>query len=701
MLAFLIAMAGDATAAGWRYVPLMELPASAGMALGDLDGDGRAEAVMLGVARTRQGDSQTPLLVVIGGQDSLAEQPRSATPLVGNLLHGSIATGKAADGMSIVASLAPYDDGTVRIFSGVPLREERSVKVPGLMRIKSLVRFPDGWKIVGLMEGPAFPYRYPAVIDLASGAPDWVAAQPSNDLAIAPLGPDGSLKLIIGGKPGRILNAVTRAQEWFWAAGFGTEIVAGNFGPQGQPGFAIRDDTNSLEPRVDVFRSQPYQKMRTFTRSLALHGIIAVPQAGGAGDLIGMAEHVMADPTREELSTYRTLTGELVRKVPLGCGAPDAMAIGRIDGSGRERLVYATGLSTSWPDRLCVADLATGVTLSEMEDESGPFSAVALGDFAGNGRDEVVVVGRTRAESHYGPSIRVLDSATGNVVRETRIEDGSWSLTTPFVASAQLDSDPQRELLIAQGGGSMNDWWIEARDGLSLQTEWRTSGPSPGSPVALVAADANGDGVADALVLTSESRLVVIDGRDGANLWQSITLPASTTGGLAVNASGDTPRAIIGVGSGLYVADLVNHTFLASRVTTGVVTGVRLWHGPAGCQLGVTTSSPALTVHACDTLAPLAQWSLPFTPEAFWPIGDSGVHFLIAAEQRLHQLRPGGVLATFSAELGAQLAEGNQGSMRVLPGSSRIEVTVGSSYQIAHLQFDPDSVFTGHFEAMP
>lgn len=692
-----------AKAQPWNYYPPLQEPAKSGLVVGDFDGDGQDEAVFSGLARTRDGITDQYLLGVLGGETGISQQLRSATVLPVHGYWATLARGQMPNGKSFIAYLTdePDDESHVLIYSGVPLRLQRSIATPGLIRIRAVFD-PTGTgtqKALGLVEDPQNPfYKLPAIFDLASGEREWVGTERTYDVAVAPLGAGGALKLIIGSVPGRILDAGTRALEWSWGPGFGREITTGRFGQQGRFGFAA---ANTQVDSVDVFSSQPYAYVRTFEAPPYMTQVIAMPQAGPTGDLIGFAGRNLESPYGGKVSSYQPTTGYLVRSSLLDCGAPDAAAVGSIDGFNQPRLVYAAGIKTSAPDHLCVANPMTGTTLHDEPDESGPYSAVARGEVAGTGADELVMVARVGSDSHLGPTIRVLDATQGKVLRETRIAEAMYSFTTPRVALAQVDGDAPLEIIFAQGGGAMNDWRIEAWDGSTLQRQWRTSGFGQGFPTSLAMIDANGDGVPDALVLSSESRISLFDGRDGAELWHSISLPESTTGGVAGFVVSGVPHAAIGTANGLYLLDLNAHAFVTSVVVDGDITGVRQWGDGSSCRLALTTTSPSLGVRACDTLAVLNDWPLPTVPTAFWPLAMNEPSFLFAAAGQLHTLHPDGVVRSLPLQFDGQLAEGNQGELRALQGGSVLDLMVGSSSAVMRLQFNPDAIFVDNFEATP
>ena len=447
---------------------------------------------------------------------------------------------------------------------------------------------------------------------------------------------------------------------------------------------------------MDVFTGAPYALTRSFADTYDVQGIVAVPQPGTAADLVGLGTASWpGGPRTGALALYRPSSGQLVRQFPL-CGRPVRMVTGSIDASGEPRLIYAASPGNG-VSKLCVADLASGATLYEDNNESGPFSALARGDLGGNGSDQVAVVGRRAAAS---PVIRIFDAATGDLLRATAAENVS-SGSAPFLATAQLDADPQLELIIASHGPR-----IEARDGQTLELQWLASVGESWDIIGLAITDANGDGTPDVLVLTGQSRLVVLDGRNGLEIWRSMALPGANQGGVVAFNLAGAPHAAIGVDRGVYLIDLARRAFTASFATDAPVVALRQWPAEAGCRIGVATaplwSLPAsLSVHVCDTLARVTKWALPFSLEAFWPVDDSSGHFLLAGDRHLHELKRDGVLATWPADLGYQLAHGNQGDVRVSGDGTQVDATLGSDYQVGRLQLRLDDIFVGSFEARP
>ncbi|GEM_PF-5795397 len=676
----------------WRYYPPLDSAGLGGIVVGDLDGDGIEEAVLSGYASSNHHVEQ--VLAVLGGEQDVPERLRSV--MTDDALFVSLLAGRASDGTGFVVALGPWGGARVGVYSGVPMRRVRTLDIArNVLRLVAMVDLAGVPKLVVLVGGASSSEYLPAIIDFTSGSVDWIGTDPVHDVAVAPFGPAGEPKLILASTPGRILDATTRAVEWSWPAGFGREIATGRFGPNAQPGFAIRTDRwqGDTDARVDVFAGQPYARVRSFTNVGDVRRILTLQESGTDGDTVAFATGSLPAeaPVAAELALYRPSTGQLVRKLPLGCGTPVQMAAGKIDGTGKPRLIYATRRINA-QSTLCVTDLTSGTTLYEAANEAGPYSAIVRGDLAGNGSDEVVTVGQTKGST--APVIRVFDAENGKLLRSAVAESGFSNI--PFVIGAQLDSDPQLEIILANPGPI-----VEARDGRTLQLQWLATFGEYRSVNGLASIDANGDGTPDVLVLTQESRLIVLDGRNGTELWRSIALPSAQSGGIATFKLNDTPHAAIGTDRGIYLFDLTNRVIRANRSMAGAVVALRQWHSDIGCRIGVGTTQwgnqAALSVHTCDTLAPVAEWALPFTPTALWPLGASGNHFLLADNVRLHELRPDGVFATWPEKFGSGLALGNQGDVRASVSRTLVDATLGSGVQVARVQLRLDEIFVDTF----
>src|SRR5690606_9038615 len=232
-----------------------------------------------------------------------------------------------------------------------------------------------------------------------------------------------------------------------------------------------------------------------------------------------------------------------------------------IDADGRAELVYGGGLDSTGADLLRVVDLQSMLEDYAQSDEFGPYSALVRGDLNGSGGDRVAYV-TTGSESGYaGANLRILDATSGNTVAERlNILPNPWAnAAVPQIAIEQMDSDPQLEFIVA--GADFYAGVVAVVDAVSLEDQWRVAPygnwPIPYPVASISTIDVNVDGIPDIVLATDAVRLMALDGRNGAVLWESVTLNGDTPPSIATfhDLTG-TPNALLTRGKGIYVFNL-------------------------------------------------------------------------------------------------------------------------------------------------
>lgn len=685
--AVLLAGLHTMAAKGWDDYPGLQASGIAGVVMGDFDGNGKREVAIGGQPEPYYSNSYA-MLGVLGANSSGALGLRSIsmlpTPVNGALVLA------AREGSADRLAVAVGSDVTAQILilGGIPLRIVRTIEAPLVQRVIAVADIDaDGRpEIVALAGTSPWNDSHLTVLDYQTGAVEWVGSDMATDVGIAQLDGDAALEMIVAGTPGRIIDGATHAVEWTYPSGFVSKIVVGRFDANpAVVGFAV---TSPNSNRVQVFRSQPYSPVSEFYTSGTGIGISAaavVHTSAGGPDQIAFGVG--------GVSIYDPRTGQRITQVPYSYDGVMALSAGDIDGDGHEELV--SGASS----RIQATDLVTANIDYVEASDPGPHSAVAIGDLSGTGVEQVAYL--TNSTSQQRSVLRVLDAASGARLRKQDAVMNSWTREPPQIAIAQLDSDPQKEIIVA--GANMYSGEVAVIDGVSLADQWRVGGYNSvfgdASVRALAIIDANGDGTPDVAVATSTGRVVVLDGRSGALLWQSVTLDGTTPPSLAVTheASGKS-RLGVTRGKGLYVFDMSSHLLVASTKSTAPLVGVWSWGEASACRIATLDEAAVATIYRCDTLNVEAQRLMPTGTVFFRPLDQQGRRFMAASGAYLYEVAPDGSAVAISGAMGDHLGATNSGIVRNGSDAQHFDVIIGSDYMVTRRQIGLDAIFAYGFD---
>lgn len=687
LLALLAIRMGVAHA--WDEYPGFLKPGYQGIVIGDFDGDGSREAAVSGMSE--QDPHGSRLIAVLSGdaagQIGVRAMSMLMTPLTGRMILAP--REGAADRIAVLAE-GEYPN-RILVLGGVPLRIVRSIPAPTVERLVAIADVDaDGHlDIVVLLSYYAGTPKYPAVLDYETGAIKWISPNPGDGVGVAQLDDDAALEIILSGVPGRVIDGASHDVEWTYANGFTNEIIVGRFGSDSRVGFAsMLRFTNTLQ----IFRSGPYSQVSQIeTGPFADSSVVQL----GERD----ADYIVIGSPHDGVLIYDPRTGECVVSIPNFAQGVSALAIGDIDGDGDAEVVFGGGGNGTGTTALHVVDLDTLHVVYLRHDEVGPHSGIARGDLQGNGADQVVYVTAGSNNDYNQQNLHVLDAKSGVRLRSRSIALPAEAPVPQHVALAQLDNDPQQEIIIA---GGFDRGTVAVYDGVSLEEQWRVSGSAEqyvaGGITALAVIDMNGDGTPDVVVATLESRLVLLDGRNGALRWPSARLSGSTLPSLAAfrSPTGD-PRVAMGSGEALYVFDLWNPQVIASAKTAAGVIGVTQWGEGDACRIGALDEAAMVTIHRCDTLALEGQRQLPAGSVFFRPLDEHGDRFIAASGAYLHEVAPDGTSIPMAGPLGNELGAGNLGIVSQ-PDPQHVEVLIGSDYLVTRRLLGFDAMFANSFD---
>ncbi len=684
------------SATTWRDYPGFFGPGHAGIVIGDFDGNGTLEAVVSGRTKHNWPLRGTHFLAVLSADSTgrLGIATASSWPIE---LQGPMILAPrsgSSDRLVVVASDGNHSANKILILGGLPLRVLHSIEAPLVQRVTAIADVDgDGsLDIVALASLYSLPGEYdPVILDYQTGAVKWAGNYKVSDIGVAQLDDDPALELIMASTPGRIVDGATHALELTYPSGFGTRILVGRFGNDGRTGFAIAATGSSY---VQVFQSLPYSPTREFAvgwietatvlhRGTSQSDLIAVGNSGSGG-----------------LAVYDPSTGQRLAGIENREYGVNALAVGDIDGDGRKELVFGAGGANEPNSKLRAVDLDTLSDDYEQSVETGPYSALARGDLQGGGSDQIVYTTYGLAFGNEGRRIHVLDAANGKRLRTRENAFQMGQIEAPHLAVAQLDGDAQLEIIIATEDPHPI---IAVLDGKTLADQWR-AGLNPvvfdGAKVqSLSIIDVNGDGTLDVVAATFATRVVILDGRNGALLWKSVTLEGSTPPSIATfHADPGAPRVAISRGTGLYVFDLANHLLTASIATADNVIGIWQWGEGAACRLGALDESAVVTIHLCTTLAIEGQRLMPEGSVFFRPLDAQANRFIAASGNHLYEVTPNGNAIKISEPLGIQLGAHNLGEVRPGADAQHFDVVVGSEYMVTRIQVGLDGIFVDSFD---
>lgn len=691
VVAATICMSSFAASVRWQDIPGLQGPGHAGIHPGDFDGDGAPEAAVSAFARPGFGSSGSDLLTVFSIRSD-GGRVRQATVFPGERFVGPLrpAPGQgAADRLvAVLGESASASTASSRIvfLGGVPLGILRSIPAPGLVSITDVADIDgDGaLEILGLTATSSWSDRFPVVLDHATGHVEWTGSSPGRDVRAVQLDADAPLELVLAAAPGRILDGASHAVEWTWPAGFGEQILIGRFADATTSTFATLSMWGGI---VQIFRGQPFTPIREV--SVGQVGAASVVRLGGA-DQIGIG-----DGQWGSVSVLDPRNGSILFTTQNPQHGVSSLAGGDLDGDGRVELIYGSGLTSSGADILRVVDTGTGLDDFYQVDEVGPHVAVARGKVSGTTVDEVAYLTTASRSGYDGPNLHILDAETGRRLRSRENIVMAWGDIGPLLAMAQLDGDPQLELVVATS--YLYTPRLLVIDGATLADEWSVDFDNDDYITSLETMDVTGDEIEEVIVTYGTGLSRVIGSATGPPIWQSVTIPGTLEPlSTAFRSSNGAPYVLVARDRGVYLFDI--KTGFASAVTKLPVATVALtrWGDGSHCEIGLLGEDDVLRSLRCFDLVVESARPLPAETSFVRAVDGTGERFVVASGGRLH-LSSGNTTSVVSEWLGDELGYRNLGIVTSEPAGS-IDVIVGAQHMIARLSLPDDPIFTDGFD---
>lgn len=691
MAALFLLSAVRATAVEWESYPGFTETGHADIVVGDFNGDSMLETAVSGHSAPNFPYPTTHLIALLGNRSGHLGV-ESITTLPGQTIGKMVVApeGGTGDRLAVVTDQGDGLGQHLVVLGGTPLRVLRTTSIADVESFVAIADVDADGDLEIVATTPKYYNRFVTILDYQTGIPEWTdPVGGATDGAVTQLDGDPALELILAGDPGRIIDGATRNTDWVYPGGFNGKVLAGRFSnePSAET-FAVI--TNSL---VQVFRSEPFSPIWEFEAFNNGTVAIANPTADGLDQI--------AAASAGQFRIYDPRDGHVTFEMDNVW--PTAMAFDDVDADGHTEIVFA-GISYIETDRLKVVDLTTMTTEFERPDEIGPFSALVRGDIDGNGPEQVAYIGAGMDLNHIGWQLHVVDAANGEPLR-TRADvfaDPWADSRTSDIALAQLDTDPQREIVVS--GTNQYYGEIAVLDGTTLADQWRVGGfgsPLQGEVAPTIdLVDQNGDGVQDIIAATSEARVLVLDGRNGDVLWQSVALNGSSSPHVAsILVDVEIPHVLLTLDNGIYLFDLATGLLDQTEKVASDIVGLWQWGNDAGCRFATLDESSIVTVHRCAGLEKIGAYPVPENTTFFRPIYDGAPRFLVASGSRLYVSEADGSTIPVSRELGQQLGMGNNGVLQQGSDADHFDLVIGSDYMVTRLSISTtDVVFTDGFE---
>jgi hypothetical protein len=345
------------------------------------------------------------------------------------------------------------------------------------------------------------------------------AAAYGNSLAVGDVDDDGFPEIVTSGGyvvDGRkIFTDPSHADEWVYGAEFGADIDIGNIDGIGTAEI-VASTAEGVRGYDAVLQTQLFDFQTRAAQTVAVRDIDSDPSTQEIVVVSddGTLTAYRYDPAHPNSpSVVFQLPGQYVGPTPLGIGNVDADAV--------PEFVYATGTNSTGADQIVIAGVSGSTAAVEWTNDDpseldGPFVG---GELAGAlAIPKALVFGTPRTDSGYaGARLIRMSPSDGGLTISAEI-DTDWSdhiALTP----ADYDLDGTDEIFLSTA--ALFNGYFGAYDVFANQSEW--VGPKLGdnyAGVSIVAADVTGDGHDDLVGLTSAGVVQVYDVFNRTAAWQ-------------------------------------------------------------------------------------------------------------------------------------------------------------------------------------
>ena len=436
-----------------------------------------------------------------------------------------------------------------------------------------------------------------SALDVYDGAGNLSWSVPNiggTDIAVGQMDDDPTLE--IATTSGHVVDVATRTIQWHWPSGFGFRLRAADIDGDG------RDELIAAENwyfvwAYDVERQLPKWSIPT-SQDIGAIDVVDV-------DCDGVPDLLVGQDQWGSIIAFDTVTQQQKWAVPNPEHGVTNVAVGDVDGDGRDELIWGAGATSTGPDHVYVVDLATQAMKWSNPDLVGPFVGTVTGDIDGDGRDELIAVTTYSDAGYGGGRILVFDAETLALRAVSDPVSGGYD---PIGDLKLRDVDGSGKLRIVIAFGDLYDGVIRIFDfdgaTNAFTLVWENPDHPFGSPfLSVEIADVDQDGQLEVVAGGSRAHtgaagvfVYVYDYATGALEWNSFQLGSywSAVRDVVVETAGGGHPDIVAIDDGsLYAFDGV--TKEALQITPGSFTVLRPDPYAAGRALLLGDASGVVT----------------------------------------------------------------------------------------------------------
>jgi hypothetical protein len=337
---------------------------------------------------------------------------------------------------------------------------------------------------------------------------------------------------------------------------------------------------------------------------------------------------------------------------------------------------------------LRVLSAETGGTQYLSKTTFGPYSTMHLADIQGDSRPELIVsVGR---DDDAEERIIVLDAETGLQIRRVSSPPFAMTSSASVLDSFDLEQDGKKEIVV----GAFQS--VALIDGTTLNVRWSAPIENAGVLRQLKLMRFNTDSVDDIVICTSE-RVLIVDGRNGSELYRS---PVIIDGGAHYdivfgNMDNDAQTEIaISLDQAIHVVDPYSGETRLLHTPAQIVIGLR-FEDTGVCTLVLVTKDK-LERRRCTNGSLISTRNLPHGDAKFVSFAGTSFDDLVTSDgQSVYRVRGDEIVAR-STLLGTSMGKFNQGVIRV--NGTSITSYIGGDQGVSRVDLPFELLFRDGFD---